>query len=163
MSMGIRRLKHPIDHRLGPGNPVNHAVEEWPFLITLRGLSGGGCMLRSFPVAIAIVGMDGTAIPITDSCLASSFGHEIEGAAGACQHPPNMRACPSSLGDHRLHQIARLVAEMHLVPTSVADREPMRIDAAHLAVAVVGGFDQQRYHLARFQMLRGALTDAHRV
>ena len=33
MSMGIRRLKHPIDHRLGLGNPVNHAVEEWPFLI----------------------------------------------------------------------------------------------------------------------------------
>ncbi len=38
-------------------------------------------MQRSFLVAIAIVAMDGTAIPITDPGLTSSFGPEIEGAA----------------------------------------------------------------------------------
>ena len=115
-------------------------------------------MPRSLLVAIAIVAMDGTAISITDPGLASSFGHEIEGAASTCQHPPHMRTRPRSLGDHRSHQVARLVAEMHLVPLSVADREPMLIDAAYLPVAMSGGCDQQWRDLTRFQMLWGTLA-----
>src|SRR2546428_5192550 len=113
------------------------------------GLGGGGCMQHSLLVAIAIVAMDGSAIAITDPGLASAFGPQIEGAAGADQHPPHMRARPRSLGHYRSHQVARLVAEMHLVPLPVADREAIFIDAAHLPVAMAGGFDQQRNHLAR--------------
>ena len=39
----------------------------------------------------------------------------------------------------------------------------MLIDAAHLPVAMTGGFDQQRGDLARFQMLRRALADTRRI
>ena len=103
----------------------------------------------SLLVAIAIVAIDGTAIAITDPRPPSAFGPQIEGAAGAGQHPPHMRTRPRPLGHYRSHQIARLVAAMHLVVLPVADREAMLIDAAHLPVAVAGGFNQQRNHLAR--------------
>jgi hypothetical protein len=120
-------------------------------------------MSRSYLVAITIVAMEGTAIPITDPALASSFGPQIEGAAGTGQHAPHMRAHSRSLRHYRSHQVARLVAEMPLVPLPVAGREPMRIDAAHLPVAMTGGFDQQWRDLARLQLLRGALADTHRI
>ena len=120
-------------------------------------------MQHSLLVAIAIVAMDGSAIPITDPGLPSSFGPQIEGAAGAGQHPPHMRTRPRPLGHYRLHQVARLVAAMYLVPLPVADREAIFIDTAHLPVAMAGGFNQQRNHLACFQMLRGAPADTRRV
>ncbi len=112
----------------------------------------------SLLVAVAIVAMDGSAIAITDPGLPSSFGPQIEGAAGPCQHPPNMGARPRPLGDHRAHQVTRLIAEMHLVPLSVAGRKTMLIDPAHLPVAMAGGFDQQWPDPARFQMLWGTLA-----
>src|SRR5256885_15979273 len=100
----------------------------------LGGWGDGGCMPRSLLVAIAIVAMDGPAIPIADPGLASSFDQEIEGEAFTGQHPPNMHARPRPFRYHRAHQVARLVAEMHLLPLSMADREPILIDAAHLPV-----------------------------
>src|SRR5437016_1184918 len=40
----------------------------------------------------------------------------------------------------RRTQVTRLIAEMHLVPLSVARWKAMCIDTAHLPVAVTGGF-----------------------
>ena len=120
-------------------------------------------MPHSLLVAIAIVAMDGIAILITDPSLASSRSNEIEGAAGSCQHSTYMRTSPCSFKYYRSHLVARLVAEMQFDPLSMADRESVRIDSAHLPVAMTCCSDQQRYHLARFQMLWGTLTNACRI
>src|SRR6266699_2715943 len=100
------------------------------------------CALTESGQEVPVI-MDGTAIPITDPGLASSLGPQIERAAGAGQHPPNMRARPRPRGDHRTHQVARLVAEMHLLPLPMADGKAMLIDAAHLPITLSGGFEQR--------------------
>src|SRR6266566_4115052 len=120
------------------------------------------CALTESGQEVPVI-MDGTAIPITDPGLASSLGPQIEREAFAGQHPPNMRARPRPRGDHRTHQVARLVAEMHLLPLPMPDGKAMLIDAAHLPITLTGGFDQQRNHLARFQRLWGALADTRCV
>ncbi len=120
-------------------------------------------MPRSFRIAIAIVAMQGLAIAMADPLPAPVFGANIKRTARSRQHPPNMRACPFSLGHDRPHQVAGLVAKMSLFALPMPNGEAILIRAAHLPVAVTRRLDQQRHHLTGHQRFGGAGTDTGRI
>jgi len=69
--------------KAAPGCPrLCEAGEEWRVLFGLDGESGSGCGGKacSFRIGIAVVPMDGLAVPMADPFDSTSFRNEIEGA-----------------------------------------------------------------------------------
>jgi hypothetical protein len=72
---------------------------------------------------------------------------------------------PGSLSfrNHRSHQIARLVAEMHFFPLPVANGKAVLICAAHLPLAVSSRFNPQRDHPECVKLFGRAFADVGRI
>ena len=122
------------------------------------GSLGGGCMALSSRVAIPVIAMDGLAIPMADAFNTTCFRDHIKGTGRPRQDSPYMRPGLLASRDDRPHQVASLIPMMDFLPLAMPNGKAVP-DPTHLPVPMSSRFDQQRHHLARLQVLRGAPAD----
>ena len=144
--------------------PPFEAGEEWPFLLGWMGGATESNERKGGPylIAIAVVAVDGLAVASADPLNPTGLGEQVERARRPRQHAPDIRSGLLASRDDCPRQVARLKAMMDLLPLAVPDRKAI-LDPTHLPHAVSGGFDQQRRHRARCQVLWRAPAHAHRV
>lgn len=70
-----------------------------------------------------------------------------------------MNPCMGSLWNNGAYQIARLKRMMHFLALAMSDGKALLVGAAHLAIAVPSGRDEQRNNPLHLHGLRGALPN----